>query len=94
MSDKERFMVARDIIKTSIQATATFCLNLSYGNRMNTINKMDELNGKFLSKQKFEVKTDFFANVERETHQLIMENHWLKFVKGIKVLQSKSFSVE
>eukprot|EP00483_Globobulimina_turgida_P005628 UN05638 len=93
MSDKERFMVARDITKTSIQPTGTFCLNISGETRINAINQMAELNEKFLSSQKFKVKTDFFLDVERETYKLIFQNHWTKFVEEIEVLQYKSFSV-
>eukprot|EP01083_Nonionella_stella_P213771 770703_1 len=94
MSDKERFMVAREITKSSIQPTATFCLNLSYENRVNAINKMKATNERFLSKETFEVSTDFFADVERETYRLIMDNHWKKFVHDIETLQAKSFNVE
>ena len=32
-SEKERFMVARDIVKNSIEPTATFAVNISYETR-------------------------------------------------------------
>lgn len=33
LSDKERFMVARDIVKNSIEPAATFAVNISYETR-------------------------------------------------------------
>eukprot|EP01084_Bolivina_argentea_P175980 304615_1 len=45
MSDKERFMIARDITKTCIKPTASFALNLSYEHRINAMSSMTELEG-------------------------------------------------
>eukprot|EP00483_Globobulimina_turgida_P007631 UN07646 len=92
MSDKERFMVAREITKTSIQPTAMFSLNLSYETRINAMMQMKTLEKKFALKDTLEVSPDFFAQVESEIKKLITDNHWRKFVDGIEQLQSKSLN--
>eukprot|EP01084_Bolivina_argentea_P264399 447862_1 len=60
MTDKERFFVAKEITKTSINATATFCLNLSYENRQNALNRIKDMERKFGLKQDVVVGVDFF----------------------------------
>eukprot|EP01084_Bolivina_argentea_P213117 362075_1 len=94
MSNKERLMVARDIIKISIQPSASFCLNLSYETRTNVLNQMIELEEKFNRQKSFTITADFFIQVEREMYKLIIENHWIKFVQDINVLHLKSFNVD
>eukprot|EP01084_Bolivina_argentea_P088693 160124_1 len=94
LSDRERFMVARAICKASINQAAAFSLNLSYANRMNILNKMEVLQTQFLANQSFQIKNDFFSEVEYEIHKLVLDNHWVKFMREIKLLQSKSFYVD
>eukprot|EP01084_Bolivina_argentea_P024027 44846_1 len=91
MSDKQRFMIGKEITKTSIHQSATFCLNLSHCTRENAISNMNVLKDKFIGKQHFEIGADFFAEVEQEVLKLIMDNHWKKFCGNIKILQLKSY---
>jgi len=90
-SEKERFMVAREIVKTCIRPSATFALNISYENRTNTLYAMKALEQTFTAKEPLSVPVTLFANVEAEVNKLLLDNHWVKFVDGIQVLQSKSF---
>eukprot|EP01083_Nonionella_stella_P285240 970935_1 len=116
MTDKERFFVAREINKISIDPHATFALNLSYETRTKAMAQMVEMEDRFAAQQPLEICANGFYEqvcircvypfepqwhvaytcdkVELEVYKLIMDNHWVKFVKGIKELQSKSFYLE
>eukprot|EP01084_Bolivina_argentea_P169505 293825_1 len=48
-NDKARFIVARDITKTSIKPTATFCINISYECRQKSLNNMRFLEETFVN---------------------------------------------
>eukprot|EP01083_Nonionella_stella_P099320 279270_1 len=93
VSDKERFMIARDIIKVSVEPDATFALNISYDLRNNTLYRMSKLELMFHAKKVFTIATEFFAELEKEIEKLIFDNHWQKFVDGIESLHSKSFNI-
>eukprot|EP00484_Ammonia_sp_Unknown_P011567 CAMPEP_0197056168 /NCGR_PEP_ID=MMETSP1384-20130603/80143_1 /TAXON_ID=29189 /ORGANISM="Ammonia sp." /LENGTH=269 /DNA_ID=CAMNT_0042490049 /DNA_START=426 /DNA_END=1235 /DNA_ORIENTATION=- len=93
-SDKERFMAARDIVKTCIEASAAFALNVSYETRSNTLHAMATLEKAFTAKQSLVIPVSLFSDVEKEIYKLILDNHWIAFVQSIQLLQSKSCSVE
>eukprot|EP01084_Bolivina_argentea_P052297 96053_1 len=90
LSDKARFMIAREITKVSIEPTATFSLNLSYDTRQNALFEMSKLELTFGAKKALKVSVHFFDEVEREINHLILDNHWAKFVDGIECLHSNS----
>mmetsp|Transcript_20321 Transcript_20321/g.32291 ORF Transcript_20321/g.32291 Transcript_20321/m.32291 type:complete len:100 (+) Transcript_20321:2-301(+) len=91
-SDKERFMVARDITKTCIEPSATFTLNISYECRANTLRMMGLFEHKFALKEPMEIPVTIFDEVEQEIYQLMLRNHWSRFVESIQDLQDKSFN--
>jgi len=93
-SDKERFMVARDIIKTCIEPSAEFSLNLCYENRANTLSAMQELEKSFATKTALTVPTTLFMAVEEEVCKLVMDNHFKNFVESIQILQLKSSALK
>mmetsp|Transcript_7834 Transcript_7834/g.12131 ORF Transcript_7834/g.12131 Transcript_7834/m.12131 type:complete len:441 (+) Transcript_7834:63-1385(+) len=94
-SAKEKFMIARQIIKSSIDNKATFTLNLSYIVRITTMENMKVLEQQFIAKQELQSAeiARLFDPVVREVKTLIAENHWNKFVASIRRLQHKSFDV-
>eukprot|EP01083_Nonionella_stella_P040097 109020_1 len=94
VTNKERFIVAREIIKHSIDPIATFSLNLSYEIRGKMLYDMTLLEGKFAQQEDFEVSVDFFEEIEKDVLRLIINNHWQRFVKDIETLQSKSFELQ
>eukprot|EP01083_Nonionella_stella_P098346 276514_1 len=94
ISDKERYIMAKDITALSIQPSAKFALNLSYATRHTILCDMAKLEELFVKKQSFQMDTKFFAQVEADVKDLIQQNHWVKFVQGIEVLKLKSFNVE
>eukprot|EP01083_Nonionella_stella_P058237 152600_1 len=95
MSDKERFFVAREITKHSIDSLATFTLNLSYEQRAQALQDMAQLEAKYANQTvMFEVPITLFEEIERELLNLISATHWIKFVDNIKTLQSKSFELK
>eukprot|EP00484_Ammonia_sp_Unknown_P018395 CAMPEP_0197038180 /NCGR_PEP_ID=MMETSP1384-20130603/15163_1 /TAXON_ID=29189 /ORGANISM="Ammonia sp." /LENGTH=410 /DNA_ID=CAMNT_0042468577 /DNA_START=24 /DNA_END=1256 /DNA_ORIENTATION=+ len=93
-SNGERFMVARQITKTCIEASGSFSLNISYEQRMASLNAMEALEKKFAAKLALDIPVTLFENVETEIYKLINENHWNKFKDSIRSLQQKSSSVE
>eukprot|EP01083_Nonionella_stella_P089662 250249_1 len=90
VSDQKRLIIARDITKTCIRATATFALNLSYEDRADAMRRMDGLEKLFTRNEDVVVPMDLFVEVEREVRKLIWTNHWNKFVDEMKILQAKS----
>eukprot|EP01083_Nonionella_stella_P047869 128144_1 len=91
INDKQRFMIAREIVKSCIDPEAIFAVNISYETREAVLHDMDALERKFCVYQNcFCVPLDLFAQVEREVYRLIRVNHWGKFVDSIKSLQLKS----
>eukprot|EP00484_Ammonia_sp_Unknown_P019064 CAMPEP_0197030852 /NCGR_PEP_ID=MMETSP1384-20130603/9995_1 /TAXON_ID=29189 /ORGANISM="Ammonia sp." /LENGTH=407 /DNA_ID=CAMNT_0042460277 /DNA_START=1 /DNA_END=1224 /DNA_ORIENTATION=+ len=92
--DKERFMVARDIIKTCIEPSAAFAVNISYECRENALRTMRALEQKFATKQSLVIPESLFEEVEHQVIKLILENHWIPFNESIQMLQNKSFHVE
>eukprot|EP01083_Nonionella_stella_P099468 279688_1 len=84
VNETERLAMARYICQSSINATATFSLNLSYEHRVHATHDMEQLELLFVRQQDgFKVPIDLFVEVERETMQLITMNHWTQFVKRI-----------
>lgn len=92
--DKARFMIAREIVKTCIEPSAAFAINISYECRSNMLKSMRSLEEKFASKEELIVPITLFVNVETETRKLILRNHWSQFVESIQILQDKSFDAE
>jgi len=93
-SNKERFMVAREINKTSIEPTAEFSLNISFETRCNMLAEIKVLDKKFMLKEALEIPVNLFEDAELEVFKLIRSNQWNKFVDSIYVLQTKSFNVQ
>lgn len=89
-SEKEKFMVAREIIKTSIETQATFSLNLSYSTRENALIAMQALEKKFAAKEAIVIPATLFDEVEAEVHSLISDNHWNIYKESIEGLLSQS----
>eukprot|EP01083_Nonionella_stella_P032231 88248_1 len=94
MTSKERFFVAREITKHSIDPTASFSLNLPYEIRKTMLEDMTILERTFVLKEPFEVSVHFYEEVERDVLKLIKINHWQRFVEDIETLQSKSFELQ
>eukprot|EP01084_Bolivina_argentea_P003736 7047_1 len=92
VSDKERFMIARTICKTSITPIAPFTINISHEVRQDTLGHMSYLETQFnaLECEEFEVPIDLFEKCHTETMQLIQQNHWKKFVHKITSFRDSS----
>eukprot|EP00485_Elphidium_margaritaceum_P012048 CAMPEP_0202708148 /NCGR_PEP_ID=MMETSP1385-20130828/20396_1 /ASSEMBLY_ACC=CAM_ASM_000861 /TAXON_ID=933848 /ORGANISM="Elphidium margaritaceum" /LENGTH=392 /DNA_ID=CAMNT_0049367049 /DNA_START=64 /DNA_END=1242 /DNA_ORIENTATION=+ len=85
-SDKERFMVAREVVKNTIATDALFCVNISHELRESILANMQELERTFSGKKDLQVAKDFFVDVEKEMNQLVMENHWYAFAATFKCI--------
>eukprot|EP00485_Elphidium_margaritaceum_P005825 CAMPEP_0202691540 /NCGR_PEP_ID=MMETSP1385-20130828/6232_1 /ASSEMBLY_ACC=CAM_ASM_000861 /TAXON_ID=933848 /ORGANISM="Elphidium margaritaceum" /LENGTH=408 /DNA_ID=CAMNT_0049346967 /DNA_START=52 /DNA_END=1275 /DNA_ORIENTATION=- len=72
----QRFMIARDIVRVSIESDAEFTLNLSYECRQKVLDSMQSLEQKFAAKEHFTVNVNFFDEVDHEIRKLISVNHW------------------
>eukprot|EP01083_Nonionella_stella_P056326 148387_1 len=89
VSDKERFMIARDICNASIKASSAFAINISYETRQQTVNAILELQTLFLQpveSKRLTVGADLFDECQREIMKLIKVNHWVKFKQQMIVL--------
>eukprot|EP01083_Nonionella_stella_P067935 180015_1 len=67
-SDKERFMIARDICKASIRETAPFAINISCGARGTALATIKQLEMQFLDRsntKEFRVPITLFDECER-----------------------------
>eukprot|EP01083_Nonionella_stella_P096855 272309_1 len=85
-SDKQRFMIGRDICKTSIQSTAQFAINISHEAREDTLDVMVQLEAQFFkpcSSQSFDVPITLFDQSQNEILRLIKQNHWVQFKREI-----------
>jgi len=89
-SDKERFMVARDIVKNSIESEATFSINVSYETRQNALSAMKAFENTFSEKSDLKVDANLFLPVETEIFKLINDNHWIRFTQTFKNVDSGS----
>eukprot|EP01083_Nonionella_stella_P036913 100692_1 len=89
-SDKERFMIARDICKTSIKSTAPFGINISHEARVSTIDVMSELEAQFFNPntQQVQVPITLFDQCHEEILRLIKQNHWTDFKTKITMLRN------
>eukprot|EP01084_Bolivina_argentea_P101377 181770_1 len=94
ITNKERFICAKNIVKVCIQSTAVFAINISYEARTDIIDCISKLEQKFLVKESFEISVEFFAQAEMEVYRLLKQNHWNAFMESIENLQSKSFNVK
>eukprot|EP01084_Bolivina_argentea_P266870 452824_1 len=88
MNDKERFFIARNIVKVSIKSSSTFSINISYYARCEILNGMKIMQQRFAMKEKLDIKSDFFEKIEREMVDLIEKNHWMKFVSNMNKLKA------
>eukprot|EP01083_Nonionella_stella_P079927 219408_1 len=91
--DKERFIIARDICKTSVKPTAAFPINISYETRVRTLGHMRQLEAQFfnpIKTEEFEVAITMFDACQKEIVKLIELNHWKAFTTKITMLKNIS----
>lgn len=89
-TDVGRFIIARNIIETSIDPKSKLTLNISYETRQNALNMMMEFESEFALKSSFDMNQNLFDDVTNEIHKLILENHWGKFVQNIKNMNNNN----
>eukprot|EP01083_Nonionella_stella_P229344 811852_1 len=89
----QRFMIARDLIRTSIHPDANFAVNISFENRRNAMLGIEQFEREYRTKQPITMDSEYFADVEDEIYQLMLMNHWAIFKNNMKILQSKSFGI-
>eukprot|EP01084_Bolivina_argentea_P285402 489414_1 len=88
-NDKQRFFIARNINKVSIQSSSVFAINISYGARQGALQRMTTMEERFATKQALNIDSDLFTKVEHEMIELMRKNHWVNFVNDVKKLKSR-----
>eukprot|EP01083_Nonionella_stella_P261860 891040_1 len=64
-NDKQRFFIARNINKVSIQSSSVFAINISYGARQGALQRMTTMEERFATKQALNIDSDLFTKVWR-----------------------------
>eukprot|EP01084_Bolivina_argentea_P153763 268081_1 len=94
ISDKQRFMIARSIIKDSIKSDAPSAINISYDIRCTILTEMLHLEKTFLEKNNLKVSKQMFAAAEVQIHKLIMDNYWTKFKQDLEAMMDDNLEVK
>eukprot|EP01084_Bolivina_argentea_P001174 2152_1 len=85
--DKQRYIVAKDLINECISTNSKFAINISYETRTDLLDSFHKLNDKWLTSQ---MPIDYFKNVEIEVRRLIITNHWKQFVYSVGELHNSA----
>mmetsp|Transcript_43355 Transcript_43355/g.69477 ORF Transcript_43355/g.69477 Transcript_43355/m.69477 type:complete len:410 (+) Transcript_43355:26-1255(+) len=87
-SDKQRYVVAKQMIHQCVSENGVFAINISYEARNKSATSFRELENHGMDG--LAVSADYFEEIEMEMRRLIIKNHWMPFVRSVQVLHNSA----